>query len=204
MIQLGRILLQLNADLRKLKADWAIFGGFAVSMRTQPRTTLDVDVAISADSDRDAETLIRSLTHLGYGVDRILEQDVVGRLAGVRLLPPAEVKSHAPIDVLFATSGIEDEIAGQAEWMDAIEGVRLPVARVGHLIALKILAQKPSRPQDRIDVTELLAIASPAEIELVRGSLDRIERRGYHRGKDLQSEFRLLLRDFETGKRRDQ
>ncbi len=201
MIQLGRILLQLNADLRKLKADWAIIGGFAVSILTEPRTTLDVDVAISAASDRDAETLIRNLTHLGYSVDRILEQDAVGRLAGVRLMPPPEVNSHAPIDVLFASSGIEGEIAGQAEWITAIEGVRLPVARVGHLIALKILAQSPSRPQDRIDAIALLAVASPAEIELARVSLDRIERRGYHRKKDLLSDFRILLRDSETRER---
>lgn len=201
MIELGRVLLRLNADLRKLKVDWAIVGGFAVSIRAQPRTTLDIDVAISAASDSDAETLIRNMTQLEYSVDRILEQDAVGRLAGVRLMPPVEVNSHAPIDVLFASSGIEVDIVGQAEWMETIKGVKLPVARAGHLIALKILAENSRRPQDRIDAMELLAVSSPSEIELARVSLDRIERRGYHRNKDLQSDFRILLRDFETRKR---
>ena len=107
MTQLERVLLQLRADLLQLGVGWAVVGGFAVSIRSRPRTTFDIDLVVSVATDRDAESLIHSLRERGYVLERILEQEATGRMAGARLMPPPEVGSSAPVDLLFASSGIE-------------------------------------------------------------------------------------------------
>jgi len=43
------------------------------------------------------------------------------------------------VDLLFASSGIEPEITAAAEVLTVARGLRMPVARTGHLIALKLL-----------------------------------------------------------------
>ncbi len=198
MTQLERVLLRLHTDLRQLGVGWAVVGGFAVSIRSRPRTTFDIDMVVSVATDRDAESLIHSLGQRGYVLERVLEQEATDRLAGARLMPPPEVGSSAPVDLLFASSGIEDEVVGQAEHLEALRGVFLPVARVGHLIALKVLAEQSNRPHDRSDALALLAVASSAERELARASLELIERRGFHRGKDLQRKLRELVQQVEA------
>ncbi len=201
MNQLERVLLRLHSDLRQLGATWAVVGGFAVGVVSRPRTTFDIDVAISVAADRDAEKLVRDLRDRCYVLDRTIEQEATRRLAGARLIPPPEVGAGAPVDVLFASSGIETEIAAQAEQLEVMRGVVMPVARVGRLIALKVLADQPNRPNDRSDALELLAEASTAERELARTSLELIERRGFHRGKDLQRLLGELIQESDARKR---
>lgn len=198
MTQLERVLLQLHTDLLQLGVDWAVVGGFAVSIRSRPRTTYDIDVAVSVVTDRDAENLIRRLRERGYVLERIIEQEATGNLAGARLVPPAEVGASASIDLLFASSGIEVEIVAEAERLEVVKGALLPVARVGHLIALKVLADQSDRPQDRPDAIALLGAASSTDRELARASLERIERLGFHRGKDLQLKLQQLVQQVEA------
>lgn len=200
MTQLERALVRLRADLLQVGVRWALVGGLAVSVRVRPRTTFDIDIAISVGTDRAAEAVVRQLARRGYAIQRTLEQEATGRLAGVRLVAPSEV-GFVAIDLLFASSGIEDEVVGDSQPLEVSQGVQLPVARIGHLAALKVLADQPDRPQDRADAIALLAAASPAERERARAGLERIERRGFHRRKDLQRSLRELLdvvdsRDF--------
>jgi predicted nucleotidyltransferase len=198
---LQRALLRLHADLRQLKVKWAVVGGFAVGVASRPRTTFDIDAVVSVANDREAEGMVHGLSARGYTVDRLLEQEAMGCLAGARLIPPSEVGTGAPIDLLFASSGIETEIAAQADHLEIMKGVVLPVARRGHLIALKVLAEQPDRPQDRSDALALLAAASSEDRELARSSLVLIERRGFHRGKDLQRVLGELVQESESKRR---
>ncbi|MDQ3974794.1 MAG: hypothetical protein M3276_10810 [Actinomycetota bacterium] len=69
----------------------------------------------------------------------------------------------------------------------------VPLARTGHLLALKLLARDQRRPQDDVDVQALLEIAGPAELELATDAIGLIMRRGANRGRDLQREWRRLL-----------
>lgn len=64
------------------------------------------------------------------------------------------------------------------------------MAKAGHLIALKVLA---GRDKDRADLRLLLAHAGPLDLQLARESLVLIDRRGYHRGKDLLADFAEIL-----------
>lgn len=71
----------------------------------------------------------------GYAVAAVLEHEVAGRLATVRLVRPSPVARQGFIDLLFASSGIEDQIVKQATAIEVLAGFSVPVAAVGHLIA---------------------------------------------------------------------
>jgi hypothetical protein len=183
------------AELAVLRVRFALVGGLAVSVRAEPRFTRDLDLAVSVDSDASAERLVGSLLARGWAVLSQIEQETTQRLATVRLAPPArQLPEGVVIDLLFASSGIEAEIVAGAEAIEVFAGVVAPVASVGHLLALKVLAHdERSRPQDRVDAKALSNIASPADLEVARRSLVRIEALGFHRGKNLTREIESLL-----------
>jgi predicted nucleotidyltransferase len=161
----------------------ALVGGFAVSIRTEPRFTRDVDLAVAVPDDVAAEAVVRSLVGSGYRLVATVEHGASGRLATVRL----EVGGHDDaVDLLFASSGIEGEIVAAAEVLAVLPGLDLAVARTGHLIALKILARDDqTRPQDAADLRALVATADAGEIDRARSAVALIEARGYGRGRDL-------------------
>jgi len=98
------------------------------------------------------------------------------------------------VDLLFASSGIEHEIASDAAELDIGFDTPVPVARPGHLIALKLLADDPvARPQDALDLRALRPILDDAEIERARVACLQIVERGFHRGRDLQAMLETLL-----------
>jgi len=191
--RLHQALRAICQDLASVRASFALVGGLAVSARTEPRFTKDVDVAVSVASDREADALVSNLRQRGYRIEALVEQEAVGRLATVRLLPPQEGALY--VDLLFASSGIESEIVTAATPVSVIEGVTVPVATVAHLIATKVLARDDvRRPQDRADIVALLAEADAADLESARQALRTIQARGTHRGKDLLGELEGLLR----------
>ena len=195
MISLEAALRQIEGHLREARAAFALVGGLAVSVRTEPRFTRDADLAVAVTSDAQAETLIATLRALGYRIDSVVEQDAVGRLATVRLERSTETDAPV-IDLLFASSGIETEIVADAEPIELLPALTMGVARVGHLIALKVLSRDDvARPQDLIDLRALLRIALPAEVIRAREALALIASRGYHRGRSLIVEFDKLLSD---------
>lgn len=73
------------ADLDALKVRWALIGGLAISVRSVPRFTKDLDFAVAVADDSEAEDVVHRLRGRGYQPAEILEQDYVERLSGVRL-----------------------------------------------------------------------------------------------------------------------
>ncbi|HEX9734894.1 MAG TPA: nucleotidyl transferase AbiEii/AbiGii toxin family protein [Thermoanaerobaculia bacterium] len=203
--RLAAALIRLNADLRTIEARWALIGGLAVSARAEPRTTRDLDVTVAVADDREAEKTVHRMTSLGYSIDTHLEQEATGRLSTVRLLMPGD---HAGIlaDLLFASSGIEAEVAAEADLYEVIPGLFVPLAKTGHLLALKVLALRPDRPQERpqdfSDIRELLKVADEQEIRRARVALELIARRGFDRKKNLEAELEEQLRQFREQQRR--
>ena len=155
------------ADLSALENPWAVVGGLAVSVYAEPRATRDLDVVVAVSRDEEAERLVWSLLKLGYTVVAAVEQTERGRLATMRLQPP--MRGAAIVDLLFASSGIEVEIAQSAIELEILPGLMAPIASVGHLIAMKLLARDDRRrPQDWDDLRALIAVAS--EDDLAQGS----------------------------------
>ena len=181
-------------DLNKSGRPLALVGGFAVSVRVEPRFTRDVDIAVMVDNDSGAEALVRSLIADGYAAFSSVEHDS-GRLAIVRLSRPVD-GADIVVDLLFASSGIEPEIAQAAEPLEITTGLSVPVATVGHLIALKILARDDlDRPQDGADLRGLRRVANQDDLALAKEATALIEARGFNRGRDL----RRALEDFVAG-----
>jgi hypothetical protein len=147
-----------------------------------------------ARDDRAAEALVRDLTSLGYSVISIVEQEAVGRLATARLLPPGESDGRVVVDLLFASSGIEPEVVDLAESVEVFPDVVVPVARIGHLIALKLLSRDDiRRPQDVADLRALMALSDEKDLNLAKDAVAKISTRGYDCGRPLIDEYNSLL-----------
>ncbi len=173
--------------LQELEKSWALVGGLAVSSYVEPRFTRDIDIAISAADDEEAEDFLRSWQAYGYTLDTIIEQDAVDRLATVRTYPSGQERSIV-VDLLFASSGIEPEIGDEARQIEIVAGLTIPVARPGHLFALKLLAaDRDERPQDELDLKHLAQIVVDEEREAARRAVRLIEERGFNRGRDLKA-----------------
>lgn len=72
--------------------------------------------------------------------------------------------------------------------------MRVPVAAVGHLIALKLLSRDPrTRPQDQVDLVQLLRVARPADLEVARSAVALIRSRGFQRDRDLAADLERLI-----------
>jgi predicted nucleotidyltransferase len=184
----------VTVELNRTGRPWALVGGLAVSARAEPRTTRDVDVAVSAANDAEAEALVLELQSRGFRVLAALEQEAVSRLATVRMVAQGEAAHGIVVDLLFASSGIEPDISARADVVDVLPGVRMPVARIGDLMALKMLARDDRRrPQDLDDLRALLREADETDLLEARQALSAIEARGFHRGRMLTQTFEEFL-----------
>ena len=98
------------------------------------------------------------------------------------------------VDLLFASSGIEAEVVNDAETLEILAGVRLPVATTAHLIAMKLLSRDDERrPQDLVDLRALVGRATAIDLARARESTDLIPARGCHRGRNLADELERLV-----------
>jgi predicted nucleotidyltransferase len=189
-----RALKRIFAQLDDAGVPCALIGGLAVSARAEPRTTRDVDVAISAEGDSAAEQVVFHLQNHGYVVGMLLEQENTGRIATVRLTRDSERSVY--VDLLFASSGIEPEIVAAAEEIAVLEEVTVRVATRAHLIAMKVLARDDRhRPQDFDDLRALLADATESDLTTVREALALVEFRGFNRGRSLSEDFTRAIAD---------
>lgn len=164
-----------------------------MSIRVEPRFTRDIDLAVAIADDDAAERLVSDLQTRGFALQLSLEQRALGRLAAVRMTPPGETAEGVVVDLLFASSGIENEICAAAEITEVAEGTSLPVATAGHLVVMKLLSRSPDRPQDQSDLRALLGVLTDADRSRAIAAADRIERIGANRGKPLRRELETLL-----------
>ncbi|MEO6029727.1 MAG: nucleotidyl transferase AbiEii/AbiGii toxin family protein [Candidatus Binatia bacterium] len=187
-------LRHIVGDLDALGVRWAIVGGLAVSARAEPRTTRDVDVAVAVTCDEEAEAVVHALQGRGYLVRTVVEHAGRKRLATARLVraTPPEVL----IDLLFASSGIEEEVVSGAERLEILPDFMANVATVGHLLALKILARDDrARPQDLDDIRALLREATATDLDVARAAVRLIAQRGFARDRALVDQLDAVVTD---------
>ena len=174
---------------------FAVVGGIAVSFRTVERFTKDVDIAIAVENDVEAERAVRAISQSNYFVDTVLEQSAVDRLSTVRMVPYGDREMF--VDLLFASSGIEAEIVSSATNVEIAAGLVVPVATASSLIALKVLsANWQRRPQDVLDLQQLITTVTDTEIDESRHLLELITERGFNRNKDLQKDLDGYIEQF--------
>ncbi|HVM00046.1 MAG TPA: nucleotidyl transferase AbiEii/AbiGii toxin family protein [Egibacteraceae bacterium] len=191
--RLADVLREVAAALNARGVRFALVGGLAVSVRTEPRFTRDVDLAVAAADDRGAEAVVGALAPR-YEPVAVLEHEALERLAAVRLARAGQSPAGVVVDLLFASSGVEQEMVETAEPLEVFTGTRLHVARTGHLLALKVLARDDRRPQDEVDLQALLSVAGADDLVLAEEMLQLIVRRGANRGRQLVAEWKDLVR----------
>jgi predicted nucleotidyltransferase len=169
-----------------------LVGGLAVSARVEPRFTRDADLAVTVDNDADAEALIVTLRSTGYSVGLVTEQEATGRLATVRVFDA----DGTVIDLLFASSGIEDLIVRGAERVEIVAGLRVPTARVGHLIAMKLLSNAPGRETDIMDLRNLADVATSDDWTDAELAVATITDRGSNRDRNLGAALATLRNEI--------
>jgi hypothetical protein len=123
----------------------------------------------------------------GYQPQEVLEQDYVERLSGVRL---AHKGSDVIVDLLFASSGIENEVVASADHLEVLPRLTIPVTTTAHLIALKVLT---GRNQDLTDLGYLIAEAAPTDLDDAREAAKLIQARGFNREQDVTADLERLI-----------
>lgn len=156
-------------------------GGLAASARGEARFTRDIDVVVAVSGDDEAESVVFQLTRQGYLVLATVEQEATHRLATARL----QHASGVVCDLIFATSGIENEIVDSAEQLTLFDASVVPTASAEALVAMKVLSATDQRPRDLGDIGAILHANPDLDQGVVEGLLKAIESRGFARGQDL-------------------
>jgi predicted nucleotidyltransferase len=145
--------VELPPDFRDLLVEFAregaeaiLVGGWAVAFHGHPRTTKDIDLVLEGSSENLARAS-RALARFGAPANvvaavAVMREDEVVYLGA----PPLR------IDLLRSIDGVDPQtlFAGAVEAV--LDGVRLRVISVEHLIANKRAA---GRQQDLVDVEKL-------------------------------------------------
>lgn len=168
-----------------------------MSFHSIERFTKDIDLVVTVAGDADAEKLVHELTQEGYIVAELVEHDTRHRLSTARLVSSGRPPMR--IDLIFAFSGIESEIVESSEEGHILSGINVLIATMPSLLAMKTLAADWNRrPQDILDIQNLLKNAVPADIDVARQLLDLITERGYNRNKDLQKDLDGYIERFKN------
>lgn len=163
----------------------ALIGGLAVSLRGQPRMTVDIDLVIHADVD-EALRLVRDLGETPFeplfpGVEEVVARSFIlplrHRMTGIR------------VDLAIGMSGFEREAIARARSV-VVGDIRVPVVTVEDLLVMKALA---GRPQDELDMRGL--VATQGETIDWPACLDLAERLGTAVDLDIAGRLRLIRGD---------
>lgn len=171
--------------LREQEAPFALIGGIALGLRVAPRATQDVDFAVAID-DAAAERLVHAFQASGFQIDAVLVNKRDRSLATVRVHDPS---TRVLVDLLISFCGIEREIIDGAtieRWRD----LSLPVVSRGHLVAMKVLA---NRKQDQADLDKLLRALPAADKRQALVAVGQIMAARRGDGRDLKKELKSLL-----------
>ncbi len=136
----------VTGELNRLAIDYAVCGGWAMSIHGLPRATVDIDVMIRSE---DLTKAWKIAERLGYDVEGLplhFDEVEIRRISKI----DRETKNLLTIDFLLVTDALET-IWAEKELIEWENGGIWTVSRRG-LIELKSLA---GRPQDLIDIEKL-------------------------------------------------
>ncbi len=175
--------------LRAMGVPFALVGGLAVGIRGEARFTRDVDLALIAETDADAERVVFMLRDAGYVAVALVEHLERPRLATARLASPSAII----VDLIVATSGIEREVVERSTLMTIEDVGEVPVARAEELLAMKVLSMSARRRHDLTDAVSLVLCNRDLDLAAVRENLAHIVERGFSRDEDLFAKLEQVL-----------
>jgi Nucleotidyltransferase of unknown function (DUF6036) len=136
-------LSDVESFLESNRVPHALIGGLAVSLRGQPRATVDVDMVIAVDVARTLE-LVVSLSGSNF---QPLFADVAEVVERSFILPLRHRSTQVKVDLSIGLSGFERNAVERAQRCDVADTV-VPVATAEDLIIMKALAGRPRDEQD--------------------------------------------------------
>ena len=155
------------------KVRYAVIGGVGLGGYGMSRATVDLDLVVDASAQ---EEVVRFLESLGYFT--------LHRSTGYSNHEHPESK-RGGIDLVYVREPTSGMIFASTRVLDGPGGMRIPVPRPEHLIAMKVVAMKndPSRTyQDMADIRFLLGLPD----------VDRDEVRAQFEKHGLQERYREL------------
>lgn len=137
---------------RGIKA--AVIGGLAVSLRGQPRMTVDVDLVVLADVEQ-ALALVCELESTPFlplfeGVEEVVSRSFI--------LPLRHRSTGVRVDLAIGMSGFERQAVERATAVD-LGGTAVPVVTPVDLLVMKAIA---GRPRDEDDMRSIIATQGEA------------------------------------------
>jgi hypothetical protein len=118
----------------------ALIGGLAVSLRGQPRATVDVDMVIAVDVERALELVVA----LEDSAFRPLFDDVTEVVQRSLILPLRHRLTGVKVDLSIGLSGFERHAVERAEICD-VAGTSVPVATAEDLIIMEGIGRPTAR-----------------------------------------------------------
>lgn len=192
---LGNAIKDVVKFLNDSKIDHALIGGLAVSFRTIERATVDIDLIVLANSQAESEQVIRSFQAFGFSVKTLMENKKTRAISTARLLSPNYPNIY--LDLLFGATGIEKEIIQASEPIELLPDLKVQVASLSSLIAMKVLSSNnKDRVQDLLDLQNLIKEAESNELLEAHHLIKLIQDRGFNSGIDLFEKFEKLKSQF--------
>jgi hypothetical protein len=136
----------LTGELNRLAIDYAVCGGWAMSIHGLPRATVDIDLLVRSEDLEKAWEIVRQLGYDVEGLPLHFDEVEIRRISKI----DRETKFLLTIDFLLVTEALET-IWAERELIQWERGGIWTVSRQG-LIHLKSLA---GRPQDLLDIEKL-------------------------------------------------
>lgn len=154
------VLSSLTAWFNDQNVQYAIIGGVAIGLVTQPRATQDIDAVAWIDL-ADLPLVLSSAADFGFN-SRLADPQSFAEQTRMLLLIHSETGLH--VDISCGALPFEQEMIERALEIK-LEGLLLKVARPEDLLITKILAH---RGKDLIDVENLLAVYDDLDWSRVR------------------------------------
>lgn len=156
---------------------FALVGGLALTAYGSTRSTLDVDLAVDAESQ---DSLIQFMESLGF--------ETLYRSTGYsNHLHPEKVWGR--VDFMYVRGETADQVFGQARDLEGPGGLTIPVPRPEHLVAMKVLAMKNDPERTFQEMADIRILMDQPEI-------DRDEIREYFAKQGLSERYRELEETF--------
>lgn len=180
---------RVTRDLDEIGLPWALVGAMAVAAWAEARMTLDLDVAVCVADHHERRRAVDELRARAYRWEASFANDAMVSFA----VPEA---GGLRLDLLFSLAGIETEVAQHAVRLTLAPGLELPVARLGDLIALKLLsAGQPGREHDLRDLRALVGVATAVDLDHSRAAIGLLIARGAASRETLEAKLEQLLAD---------
>lgn len=162
----SEVIRAVGDTIRTLGGQGALIGGIAVSLRSIPRYTADVD-ALFWKGEHTAEEILKVIVSQGL---QPRATDPIKFAAQTQVFPLTYQTSGVKVDFILASLPFEQEAIERSESM-SVAGYEIRVLSAEDLVIMKLVA---GRPSDIGDVTSLLMAHPKLDMKYVTRHVQQI------------------------------